>query len=368
MPGLIDAHTHLSYGYPQLRGEGRGRGTTRPELRAIKAAWSAQKILRAGVTSISVPGGSWFTDVGVRDAIKLGVLEGPRIYCAGRMIITYGSIEDDEPSWVGTPDHSIGVLCHTAAAMVTEVRRQCKHGVNFIKMADSRSGDVQTLAREEIAAVVQEAHRRRVRVAIHSRGAGSTRAAAVDWIIHTDLATEAELEAVAAAGIPILPTMTFLAMVLEADGRYGQDVIQMDVGRMKRHFDGLIRVVERARRLGITILSGTDTGNNVFMPYGELHAKELGIFVTYCGFTPLQAITAATRDNALTVGLAGDLGVLEAGRLADIIILTRDPLADIRVLQGRHHLGWIIKDGTVVSRGDALTVGGWRDGQGVIDG
>jgi imidazolonepropionase-like amidohydrolase len=92
------------------------------------------------------------------------------------------------------------------------------------------------------------------------------------------------------------------------------------------------------------------------------------IFVTYCGFTPLQAITAATRDNALTVGLADDLGVLEAGRLADIIILTRDPLADIRVLQGRHHLGWIIKDGTVVSRGDALTVGGWRDGQGVIDG
>ncbi len=157
MPGLIDAHTHLSYGYPHLRGEGRGRGTTRPELGSIKAAWSAQNVLRAGVTSISVPGGTWFTDVGVRDAIKLGVLVGPRVYCAGRMIITYGSIEDDEPSWIGTPDHSVGVLCHTAAEMVTEVRRQCKHGVNFIKMADSRSGDVQTLAREEIAAVVQEA-------------------------------------------------------------------------------------------------------------------------------------------------------------------------------------------------------------------
>src|SRR6266508_3520709 len=101
MPGLIDAHTHLSYGYPQLRGEGRGRGTIRPELGVLKAAWSAQKVLRSGVTSISVPGGTWFTDVGVRDAIKLGVLEGPRMYCAGRMIITYG--------------------------------------VNFIKMADSRS-------------------------------------------------------------------------------------------------------------------------------------------------------------------------------------------------------------------------------------
>jgi imidazolonepropionase-like amidohydrolase len=355
MPGLIDAHTHLSYGYPHIRGEGRGRGPTRPELGVLKAARSAQRVLRSGVTSISVPGGTWFTDVGVREAIRLGLMEGPRIHCAGRMIITYGSIEDDEPSWVGTPEHGIGVLCNSATEMVTEVRRQCKHGVDFIKMADSRSGEVQTLAREEIAAVVAEAHRRRVRVAIHSRGAASTRAAAeagVDWIIHTDLASEAELEAVAAASIPILPTMTFLAMVLEAGDRYGQDMIQMDVSRMKRHFDGLIRVVERARRLGITILCGSDTGNNAFMPYGELHAKELELFVSYCGFTPMEAIVAATRDNARTVGLPDDVGVLEAGRLADIIILTRDPLADIRVLQGGRHLARVIKDGQIVTLGD----------------
>jgi imidazolonepropionase-like amidohydrolase len=213
-----------------------------------KAARSAQQVLRAGVTSISVPGGTWFTDVGVRDAIRLGVFEGPRIHCAGRMLITYGSIEDDEPSWVGTPDHGVGILCHSATEMVTEVRRQAKHGVNFVKMADSRSGDVQTLAREGISAVVEEAHRRNLRVAIHSRGSASTRAAAaagVDWIVHTDLATEADLDAVAAAGVPILPTLTFLAMVLEAGDRYGQDVIQMDVSRMKRNFDGLIRVVAR---------------------------------------------------------------------------------------------------------------------------
>lgn len=358
MPGLIDAHTHLSYGYPHLRGEGRGRGPTRPELGVVKAAWSAQKTLRAGVTSISVPGGTWFTDVGVRDAIKLGLIEGPRIHCAGRMIITYGSIEDDEPSWVGTPDHGVGVLCNSAAEMVTEVRRQCKHGVNFIKMADSRSGDVQTLAKEEIGAVVQEAHRRHARVAIHSRGAGSTRAAVeagVDWIIHADLATEADLDVVAAAGIPILPTMTFLATVLEAGDRYGQDVIQMDVGRMKRHFDGLIRVVERARRRGITILCGSDTGNNAFMPFGELHAKELEIFVGYCGFTPMEAIVAATRDNAFAVGLPDDVGVLEAGRLADIIVLERDPLADIRVLAGGAHLACVIKDGKVVTPPERAT-------------
>jgi imidazolonepropionase-like amidohydrolase len=220
-----------------------------------------------------------------------------------------------------------------------------------VKLADSRSGDVQTLAQEEIAAVVQEAHRRNVRVAIHSRGAGSTRAAALagaDWIVHADLATEADLDAVAAAGIPILPTLTFLATVLEAGDRYGQDVIQLDVSRMKRHFDLLIRVVERARALGIRILCGTDTGNNFFTPFGELHARELELLVNYCGFTPLEAITAATRDNAFAVGLEGQVGVLEAGRLADVIVLERDPLADVRVLQRGEHLAHVIKDGKLV--------------------
>ena len=146
MPGLIDAHVHLSYGYPKLPGEGRGRGNVRPELNTLKAARGAQKVLRAGVTGIAVPGGTYFIDVGVRDAVRLGVIEGPRIHCAGRMIIAYGCIEDDEPSWVGTPEHAIGVLCNSAAEMVTEVRRQDKHGVNFIKMADSRSGATQMLA------------------------------------------------------------------------------------------------------------------------------------------------------------------------------------------------------------------------------
>src|SRR3989440_9004811 len=258
MPGLIDAHTHLSYGYPQVRGEGKGRGTTRPELSVLKAARSAQQVLRSGVTSISVPGGTWFTDVGVRDAIKLGLMEGPRMYVAGRMIVTYGCIEDDEPSWEGTPDHSIGKLCNTADEMVTEVRRQSKHGVNFIKMADSRLGESQMLAKEEIAAVVGEAHRRNLRVGIHSRGAGSTRAAAeagVDWIVHADLATDRDLEAVAKAGMPILPTATFLAVVCELgkQQKVGAEQVQLDFNRMQRHYDLLGELMHKARKLGIRL-------------------------------------------------------------------------------------------------------------------
>jgi imidazolonepropionase-like amidohydrolase len=355
MPGLIDAHTHLSYGNPRVPGEARGRGTTRPEFNTLRAARNAQIVLRSGVTSISVPGGTWFTDVAIRDAIKLGLIEGPRVYCAGRMIITYGSIEDEEPSWVGTPEHSIGVLCNSAADMVTEVRRQCKHGVDFIKMADSRSGETQTIAKEEIAAVVQEAHRRNARVAIHSRGSASTRAAAeagVDWIMHTDLATEADIEAVAKAGVRIVPTATFVARVLEIGREVGQEQIQIDLDRMKRNMDGLVNVLQRARALEIKVMCGTDTGNYSWMPYGKMHAKEAEILVRYGGYTPIEAITACTRDNAFAVGLENEVGVLETGKLADIVILKQNPLADIRVLQDPANLAMVIKDGKRVNLGN----------------
>jgi imidazolonepropionase-like amidohydrolase len=361
MPGLIDAHCHMSYGYPLIKGEGKGKGTTRPEFSTLKSARSAQKVLRSGVTSIAVPGGTWFTDVGVRDAIRLGLMEGPRMYVAGRMIVTYGCIEDDEPSWEGTPDHSIGKLCNTADEMVTEVRRQGKHGVNFIKMADSRSGESQMLAKEEIAAVVGEAHRRNLRVAIHSRGAGSTRAAAeagVDWIVHADLATDADLEAVAKAGMPILPTATFLCVVVELGQKVGAEQVQLDIGRMQRHYDLLGELMHKARKLGIKLLVGTDTGNNSFMRHGELHAKELEIFVKHGGYSPMQAIVAATRDNAFAVGLEGQVGEVAAGKLADIIMLDKDPVADITVLQDGKNLSRVIKDGRIVgldTRDEMLT-------------
>jgi len=353
LPGLIDAHTHLSYGNPKLKGEERGRGTIRPELNTLRAAWNAQKVLRAGVTAISVPGGTWFTDVAVRDAIRLGLVDGPRVHCASRMIATYGSIEDEDPSWVGTPDHSIGVLCNSAAEMVAEVRRQCKHGVNFIKLADSRSGDVQCISKEEMKAVVDEAHRRNVRVAIHSRGPGSTRDAAeagVDWIIHADLATERDLEAVAKAGCRLMPTATFVDRVLRIGHEYGQDAVQINLGRMQRQKEALSFVISKARELGITVMCGTDSGNYDWMPYGELHANEAEILTTWGDYSPMEAIVCFTRNNAFAMGLEDDLGVLAPGRLADVVVLDADPVADIRVLQRGDHLVHVIKDGKLLDR------------------
>lgn len=350
LPGLIDGHCHLSFGYPEMSGVPSSQGTTSAEFSTLRAARNAQTVLRSGVTSLSVPGGTWFIDAAVRDAITAGLIEGPRIFCAGRFIITYGSITDAEPSWVGTPEHVNGKLANSVAEMVTEVRRQCKHGVNYIKMADSTWGDMQTIAPEELSAVTREAHRRNARITIHARGAGSTRAAAeagVDWILHADLATDEDLDAVAEAGVRIIPTITFLERGVEVDREYGRS--QHAVDAMKRHLDGAVHVLERARELGITLMCGTDSGNSPLMPYGELHANEMDILVRHGGYTPLEAISACTRDTAFAVGLEDEVGVLAPGKLADVILLTADPIADIRVLQGGQHLAMVIKDGVIVS-------------------
>ena len=346
MPGLIDGHCHLSFGMPAVQGYASARGTINPGFSAIRAATNAQTILRSGVTSVSIPGGTLCIEGGLRDAIYAGLMEGPRIYTAGRFIITYGSIADSEPSWVGAPEHTYGVLANNVTDMITEVRRQTKHGVDFIKLADSTWGDTQTIAKEEISAVVEEAHRRNARISIHSRGAGSTKAAAeagVDWIMHADLATEAELYAVAEAGVRIMPTMTFLFEALEVGKEKGRSDAELDI--IKRNADNAVTVLQTARSLGVQVMSGTDTGNSPVMPYGVLHAHEAEVMVKFGGYTPLEAITASTKDNAYSVGMEGELGVIEAGKLADLLILDADPLDDIRVLQGGKHLNSVIKDG-----------------------
>jgi len=137
--------------------------------------------------------------------------------------------------------------------------------------------------------------------------------------------------------------------VLEIGREVGQEQIQIDLDRMKRNMDGLVNVLQRARALGIKVMCGTDTGNYSWMPYGKTHAKEAEILVRYGGYTPMEAITACTRDNSFAVGLENEVGALETGKLADIVILKQNPLADIRVLQDPANLAIVIKDGKKVN-------------------
>jgi imidazolonepropionase-like amidohydrolase len=342
LPGLIDGHVHLS----MFQGAPPGIGfPTSAEFCTLRAAQNLMPILRAGFTSVSAPGGKWFVDVTLREAVDSGMLQGPRIFCAGRALTPPGGIFDNRPSADGNlPDDATGVLCHTVEDFAIETRRQCARGVNMIKIADSRWGDEQTLSRETIAAVVEEAHRHGVKVSIHSRGSGSTRDAAlagVDWIFHADLATEDDLDTVAAAGIPIMPAFT--QGEIWADHGIGVAPAMRD--RLKTQLDVNIKAMAAAKARGIRLLLGTDSGNAAMMTPGRWHGYEAAFFVKHLGYTPLEAIVLQTRENALAMGLQGKLGTIEPGMIADIVILDADPSENIAVLGDPAYVRAVIKDG-----------------------
>jgi imidazolonepropionase-like amidohydrolase len=247
------------------------------------------------------------------------------------------------------------VLCNTRDAFIRETRKQCRRGVDLIKIADSTWGDVQTVAQEEISAVVDEAHRHNVKVAIHSRGSTSTRAAAtagVDLIYHADLATEEDLDIVAKAGIPIAPVLTspWIGVEHGAATRGYSDRIR---DRLRRQLDASFQMIRNARTRGIAILSGSDTGNASAFAHGRWHGKEAELFVKEVGMTPIEAVAANTSRNAWLIGLDGEIGVIAPGRLADIVIWDGDPTADITLLQRPDEISVIIKDGRIVDRAAA---------------
>jgi imidazolonepropionase-like amidohydrolase len=232
-----------------------------------------------------------------------------------------------------------------------ETRRQCKRGVDMIKVADSYWGDIQTVRLEELQAVTDEAHRHNKRVSIHSRGSYSTRISAqagVDWIFHADLATEADLDLVAKAGIPIMPAFTQTQIIAETPSKPGFPEAMRR--RVREQLEINFETIRQARARGIRILAGTDSGNAAAFEHGRYHGREAEILVKEIGMSPMEAILAYTRDNARVVGLEGQLGTIEEGKLADIIAWDANPLEDITVLQRPQQLAFVVKDGRHITQ------------------
>ncbi|HVC13999.1 MAG TPA: amidohydrolase family protein [Acidimicrobiales bacterium] len=344
MPGLIDAHCHLTYG-ESLTQEEQDLYTS-VEARTLRAAWNVRKMLTAGVTSFCEPGGSYYIGVAIRDAIARGRLAGPRMTSAGRYISTSNGIADFYPTSVGVPEGSVGLLANTADEMVAAVRRHAKNGVDLIKLADSAGGNYQAFTYDEIARVTEVAHQLGKKVTIHARGSGEVSAsirAEVDWIMHGNLMSDDVIEQLATSGIPLCPTMLFHANGADFGDRVG--VPPHIIERMKRAMDRSASTFHKAHDAGVQFLMGTDTGF-ALTPFGEWHARELELLVDYAGLSPVEAIHAGTGAAAFTVD--PQVGVLAPGMLADLLIVDGDPTRDIRVLQDRTRIV------TVVSRGRPL--------------
>ena len=144
---------------------------------------------------------------------------------------------------------------------------------------------------------------------------------------------------------PLIPTFSLLVNTLDWGPDLGCSDFILDA--YKDEVEHLAAVVARARTEGITIIAGTDSGQGS-VPYGEWHAREMEHLMTYGGLSAMEAIRAGTANAALTLGMEDEIGTLEEGKLADILVVDGDPLADITVLQDRERLAVVMKDGAVV--------------------
>jgi imidazolonepropionase-like amidohydrolase len=345
IPGLIDVHCHMTYG--EAKTEEEIDLYTSHELRTLIAAANAEKVLRAGVTSISQPGGSYYIGVGLREGIRRGLVHGPRMTTAGRYLTTSNGLTDWYPSSVGVPDGNIGVLTNTVDEMKTEIRKQVKNGVDLIKVADSPYGQYQAFTDDELKRIADLTHQLGKKCTIHARGSAELDAAVragFDWIMHGNVMTDEAIDRLAGSGITLVPTLLLLANMCdwpELTGTLPHDVRGMR-GMLEKTADSL----HRAHAAGVRFAVGTDSGFGI-TAYGEWHARELELLTIYAGLSPLEAITAGTSNGAEMMGLSGQLGQVTPGYLADLLVVNGDLVANLRVLLNKENIRHVIKDGEV---------------------
>jgi imidazolonepropionase-like amidohydrolase len=341
MPGLQDVHTHLAYGNAKTEED---IDLYQPmEFRSIRGLFFAQKCLAAGYTSICSPGDAGQISLSVRNAIAYGLFDGPRVTAAGRYLTTRQGLTDWYPTWIGVPDTSIGRLVTSRDEAIEEIRVQVKNGVDCIKIAldgVQRRPDGEFIAafnQDETTAMVTEAHRLGRKVVVHARGREATLYAAragVDLIFHAYYLDQECIDAILEAGSAIGPTLTFPRNIVDFTRPTEPAYLKGRIGDVQREYETACENLRKARRAGIPMMTGTDSGFAV-TPYGEWHARELEIFVNDLGFTPAEALRAATAVTAGFMADGASLGVLEPGRAADFIAVKGSPLKNIAILQDK---------------------------------
>ncbi len=352
MPGLIDSHCHISFDEPNSNDElffHRREG-----LAAIVAAHNIHRVLRAGVTGILDADSLYETGVDLRDAIESGIIHGPRMSTGGNALLTSvggtaGRLLPDEGR------RGYGKVVRSRDEIVSEVRRQVKNGVDWIKVhvtglapRQKVQGELQVWNRDELQLVTDTAHELGTPVVGHCRGASSIRDAAevgFDMILHATYMDDEALEAVVEAKVPIVPTFTFQANLADFGPKINASPFLIDL--FKREIAESAVMLRRAYDAGVPLLCGTESGFSL-TPYGEWHYRELEVFVRDIGLTPLQAIRAATSENAVALRLEGETGAIEEGRLADLIVLDGDPSSDVAILGERSRIRHVFIGGEAV--------------------
>ena len=351
-PGLIDAHTHLSFpSTNDYRMEALDRMQKTVPEQTLIATKNLKITLLAGITTVRDVGSFDFIDVGLRNAVRDGVIPGPRMQVSVHAVGATGGHCDFQGGFnFGLFSHENGPadgIINGADQARYAVRLSAKYGADIIKTCAtggvlSLTDDVDTpqLTQEELNAIVDEAHALHKKSAAHAHGAeGAKRAirAGIDSIEHGTFMDDEALDMMKARGTVFIPTLMATQGGRE---KLGKGVYAPRVeAKMRAAIEAINQTVKRALAKGVIIGMGTDAG---VYPHGR-NPEEFHMLVDL-GMTPIDALRAGTSVDAELLGLQNRIGTLEAGKLADVVVIPGDPLQNIRQVE---KIMFVMKDGVV---------------------
>jgi imidazolonepropionase-like amidohydrolase len=353
MPGLVESHAHL--GFADIPSPDLTR--LPPEEHMLITVRNAKLMLDCGYTSaFSAASPKPRLDVVLKREIETGRVAGPRLLANGPELTVTGGLGDT--NMLHLPHHETPTFAWVADGP-DQIRRACRllarEGVDLLKL--NLSGDAGTssypseqtpMTDAEVAAAMEVARAAHLRVAAHCRSAESVMMAlrhGIEVIYHANWADERALDALEAERDRIFvgPALGITYNLSQAAGQWG--VTAERAAAFERELAVSVEVLGKMRKRGVRVLPGGDYGFP-FTPHGT-YARDLWIFVKILGVSAMDTIVAATRLGGELMGLPGELGVIKAGALADLLLVDGDPLADIASLQDRNALRMIMKDGAL---------------------
>lgn len=353
MPGLIESHAHLSF----VDSTTLLLHSMLPVEEHLLATLKYAKLyLDSGFTScFSAAATKPRLDVVTRNAIDSGDHPGPRLLAASVQLTPTGGVGDLRQLHLDPGDAMYTQPCDGPVEFRRAAREACREGVDVLKIVPS--GDTSTpqtpaattlMTDDEVAAVCEVARERGKRMAAHARSAESVKMCVrngVDVVYHATCADEAALDMLEAVRdrVFVAPALSVTWTRLHEAGKFGLPTSPELKARIERDLAMTCERMIELKRRGVRVLPGGDYGFP-WNPHGN-NARDLQFFVDLLGFTPMEAIVAATRWGGALMGKPDELGVVREGALADLLLVDGDPLVNIALLQDRAHLLAIMKDG-----------------------
>lgn len=347
LPGLIDAHVHLSTNAHPQAADFMGWNVMTPEnMKQMHGVFNARRSLEAGFTSLRNMG--YEESIALRDGINEGLVPGPRILTSGFVNQTGGHSD------MFMPGHFPRKPLHEADGpdeCRKNVRQWCRLGVDFIKicttggvMSKGDDPNMRNYTPAEIAAVTDEAHSQGRHVAAHAQVPGGIKNAilnGVDTIEHGNVLDDECIELMVKHGTYLVPTLAVVHEVIRKGTQYG--LPEYGLAKARSVYEQHRQSIARAYQAGVRIAMGTDAAFNICRNGDNAIELELMVGV---GITPMDTIVATTRVAAQAMGLK-DVGTLTPGQRADLLVVDGDPLADIKVLQEKERIHYVIQAGQV---------------------